>query len=542
MSYRPRYSFQDAPIAYEFLVDRSFVTFAVGPIGSGKSFASLLKPMMIGAAQEASKDGRRRTRGAVIRNTNPELRATTMETYKLLYPEDRCGRIVHTAPPTHHIHPVGGDMDVEVNFIALDKPSDVKKLLSLELTWAFFNEAREIPQSIISRATERVGRYGVNDRPTTWSGVWGDYNTPDADHFMHQWHKVDTPAGFAFHQQPPAVLEVEEHRGGWAVIDENFAGLQGQVWTEGEVRNPDSGEVVRCPVVPIKGAGRTWIVNPLAENLSNLWRVNAKENPLGPMSYYGRSLAGKRLEEIRCYLQAVYVYVQDGRPVVPQYNDEAMAFTDLPVLEDEPLLIGADIGGGTLQPSAVIFQKHPRGPYLIHEEVVCFDLGVKRFGELLAERMQKRFPQHIEKGLVGTFYGDPAGETRDEIFETASLDYLRTAHGWTTRAAPSQDPKLRVAAIGAPCERFIDGKPGLMINRARCPMLRKGLSGAWHYKRVQVTGEERYMDKPSKNDVSHVCDGLSYGLLGAGEYAILGGRGANRKRPATVIAETRFEI
>lgn len=537
----PRYSFRDAPVAYQFLRDKSFVSFAVGPVGSGKSFASLLKPVIIGAAQEAGKDGKRRTRGAVVRNTNPELRSTTMETYGLVYPEGACGRIVYTAPPTHHIEPVGSDMHVEVNFIALDKPADVKKLLSLELTWAFFNEAREIPQSIISRATERVGRYGVSDRPTTWSGIWGDYNTPDGDHYLHQWHKVETPDGFMFHQQPPAVLEVEEHRGGWAVIDENFAGLQGQVWREAKVRHPETGKLVTCPVEGINAAGRTWIVNPHAENLSNLWNVAINANPLGPIGYYGRSLAGKRIEEIRCYLQAVYVYVQDGRPVVPQYNDEAQSVDNLPILADEPIMVGMDIGGGTLQPSAVFFQRHPRGVYLVHDEVACFDLGVKRFGELVGARLQSRFPKHLEEGKLGPFFGDPAGEKRDEIFETASLDFLRATYGWNTRAAPSQDVRMRVAAIGGPCERMIDGRPGMLVHR-RCSMLRKGLSGAWHYKRIQVTGEERYSDKPSKNDVSHVCDALSYGLLGAGEYGILGGRGANRKRPATVIAETEFTI
>ena len=48
-------------------------------------------------------------------------------------------------------------------------------------------------------------------------------------------------------------------------------------------------------------------------------------------------------------------------------------------------------------------------------------------------------------------------------------------------------------------------------------MLRKGLAGAFKYKRLAVTGEERYHDKRDKNPYSHPCEALEYGLLGEGE-------------------------
>ena len=82
---------------------------------------------------------------------------------------------------------------------------------------------------------------------------------------------------------------------------------------------------------------------------------------------------------------------------------------------------------------------------------------------------------------------------------------------------------MRIAAIATPCERMIDGKPGLMISKERCPILRKGLMGAWYYKRVQASGGDHYTDKPVKTDESHPCDGMGYGLLGMGEFAALGG-------------------
>lgn len=533
------WTYETSPIAWAYKADRAFASFIVGPVGSGKSVPSLQRILDLGGEQEPSPDGVRRSRFAVIRNTMPELRSTTAVTYQQIYPADAFGDIIWRSPATHIIAPRNSGLEIEVNLIALDKPQDVKKLLSLELTGAFVNEVREVPRAVVTRLTERVGRFGVNERPTTWSGIWGDTNPPDADHWLYGWHHKDTPHGFRFHQQPPGVLEVRPLRGGAEVIDENFPEYQGVKLTSAEVLIWYRGKVRRvdCPCEIIQAADRFWIVNPWMENLVALSRVDAGSNPLGVRSYYGRALAGKTLAEIRSYLQGVYTFVTDGRKVVPQYNPTVHGVDALPVLADEPIYIGADIGGGTLQPSALFFQKHPRGPILCHREVVCFDMGIKRFGELVAEAAVKHFPDHVARGLTGTGWGDPAGVKRDEIFERASFDFLRSEFGIRLEPAPSQDPRMRIAAIAGPCERMIDGKPGLLVNKRGCPMLHKGLSGAWHFKRVRASGDERYMDTPSKNDESHICDGAGYGFLGVGEFDRLGGR---RQEAAPVVVDTNW--
>ncbi len=58
---------------------------------------------------------------------------------------------------THHIQV--DDVDMEVLFRALDRPDDAKKVLSLELTGAWVNEAREVPKGIIDALGDRTGRY-----------------------------------------------------------------------------------------------------------------------------------------------------------------------------------------------------------------------------------------------------------------------------------------------------------------------------------------------------------------------------------------------
>ena len=52
-------------------------------------------------------------------------------------------------------------------------------------------------------------------------------------------------------------------------------------------------------------------------------------------------------------------------------------------------------------------------------------------------------------------------------------------------------------------------------------MLRKGKIGGYQYKRVQVSGEARYKDKPDKNKYSHPADAEQYMALGfAGGYVV----------------------
>ena len=69
----------------------------------------------------------------------------------------------------------------------------------------------------------------------------------------------------------------------------------------------------------------------------------------------------------------------------------------------------------------------------------------------------------------------------------------------------------------------MSGQPGMVIG-PKCMYLRRGLAGGYKYRRLQVSGTEKYVDKPDKNIYSHVCDAAQYLMLGAGEDdCILGG-------------------
>lgn len=92
---------------------------------------------------------------------------------------------------------------MEVLFLALDREEDQRKLLSLELTGAWLNEAREIPKAILDALTGRVGRYpGKILGGCDWSGIVMDTNPPDDQSWWYRMAEEETPDEYEFFEQP----------------------------------------------------------------------------------------------------------------------------------------------------------------------------------------------------------------------------------------------------------------------------------------------------------------------------------------------------
>ena len=188
------------PTLKAFHQSDAFVRGLMGPIGSGKSTACAVELVKLAGTQTVGPDGIRRSRFAIIRNTYPELKATTIKTWEQWIPRD-LGRFAMDPPITHHIRADG--MDVEVMFLALDREEDQRKLLSLELSAAWINEAREVPKAILDTLTGRVGRF-----PSSRQGgcrhpcVIMDTNAPDTEHWWFRLAEGETPEDWEFFRQP----------------------------------------------------------------------------------------------------------------------------------------------------------------------------------------------------------------------------------------------------------------------------------------------------------------------------------------------------
>lgn len=492
--------FSTSPTIWKFLQNNHFVRGLKGPVGSGKSYACAAEIMLRAVKQKVSpRDGIRYTRFAIVRNSYPELRTTTIKTWQEIFPENIWGAMRWSPPLTHHIklpaREEAAGIDCEVIFLALDQPKDVRKLLSMELTGAWVNEARELPKAVVDGLTHRVGRYPTKlDGGPTWRGVWMDTNPMDSDHWWHtlaEKTKMQGKFSWKFYNQPGGVLEV----------------------TKDEL--PDHPEANGF----VFSAGKWWQTNKDAENLKNL-----------PSGYYEQTMLGKNLDWIRCYAQGVYTYVQEGKPILPEYDDTMMTENLIEPDPSVPIQVGLDFG---LTPAAVFGQKLPNGRWVILSELVTFDMGLERFGHMLKSELSAKYPQYDV-----LIFGDPAGQQRDQIYEVTAFDHLKTL-GLNARPTATNDFKVRREAGAMPMNRLIDGKPGLAVD-ARCERTRKALSGGYHFRRVQIAGHERYKDTPFKNQHSHVGDAYMYLMLGGGEHRQLT-RGKNQVHKQ-VIAPTDFDI
>jgi len=419
--------------------DRSPVSGIMGPVGSGKSVAAVMRAMLHMTAS-------RKSRGVIIRNTYRELQDTTLKTWlEWLGPYGTMNKqdMVWTSR-------VPG-MEAEVLFRALDKPSDVGKLLSLELTWAWINEAREVPRSIVDMVQTRLGRYPrMVDGPSPWYGLFMDTNPPDDLSWWYKLFEDQRPEGWRLYRQPSAL-------------------------------------------------------DPDAENLANL-----------PPDYYRRLTQGKDQAWIEVYVGGQYGYVQDGKPVYPQFHDR-LHVGESSQIKGQRVIVGLDFG---LTPAAAFVQLGADGQYRVLHEIITEDCGAEQFGPLIKQLLAIEYP-----GCSVSLWGDPSGDERSKLDgRTTPYDILRACG---VEAFPAEchgnDPVLRRAAVVRNLMRLtMTGEPGLLVH-PRCKYLRRGMAGGFKYRLINASGSERYHLEPEKNIYSHICEALEYGLLGAGEgRAVMG--------------------
>ncbi|MDN7458133.1 TerL [Burkholderia cenocepacia] len=408
-----------------YILSRASRSFIMGPLGSGKTNASCWKAFRIMCEQEPDADGVRRTRGAAVRNTYPDLLSTTAKDWLDMFGD--LGRWVGGGlePPTHYLSfelEDGTSVEAEMVFVALDRPEHERKLRGTQLTFAWLNEVKELAKPILDMLDLRVGRYPKNVWPT-WYGIFGDTNAPDSDHWYYALAEETKPEGYAFFRQP--------------------------------------GGVIRD--------GDQWVVNPHAENIDNL-----------APGYYERGMQGKKFDWIKVNLGNDYGFVVDGKPVHPDYAD-SLHCKPFELSKSLPLWIGMDFG---LTPAAVIGQRKPMGGWRIRSEVVATSMGARKFAIELKRHLAEIYPGFEVAGI----YGDPAGDQRSQADDEDTPFRILRAAGFEARPAPTNDTALRYGAVDEALTRIIDGEPGILVH-PDCRTLRKALSGGYCFRRMAVSGE-----------------------------------------------------
>lgn len=506
----------------------------LGPVGNGKSVTCINEMHRLAVLQEPNSEDVRKTKWAVVRNTYDMLETTTLATFRQWIPEDVCA--ITLKPMRGDLqYPLCDGTRVEAKFIflALDRPDDVKKLLSLEVTGVFLNEARELPYAVVKGGRERIGRYPA--QVDGYVDVYDDngnliYDAPKqrGEHGDVIYEKDGTPAyqpctrkALLMDTNPPE----DDHW--WFQLAEEGC-LRSNKSREAKQAVQEVFDFFRGPSPFIK-RGEEYINNPKAENIKFL---------PGGFKYYRDMLAGNSEDHINVMVMGNYGTIKDGKPVYPQYNDGVHCpEKPLGIIEDLPIGLGWD---GGLTPSCVMGQLTNEGQLRVFAELVAEDMGVRQF----ARDVVKPFLQRNCSGIPIAFsLIDGSASARGESDAKSAMgilndDYVEMDYqgnavenedgdimqplnmGFTTEPAPTNNPARRIDAVNSFIIKMIKGEPGYLVSK-RCQFLRKGKIGGYQYKRIQVSGEAKYRDVPDKNKYSHPADAEQYMALGfSGGYVV----------------------
>lgn len=470
----------------DFVLSNRSVDIIIGPLGSGKTHAQFARLMRHAQEQRPStRDNLRKTRWAVVRNSYPDLKRSTIRTWNEIVPENDYGRMNWSVPPSHRLkfaHPSGDGTFVlcEVDFLALDKPEDVRKLRSTEYTGIVFNELQYIEKVLFDEADSRLRYPSKDEGGATWHGVFGDANAPDEDHWLAIMSgMVDVPPGLSdedaealakwpeewgLHIQPPALVEKHDNNG-------RVTGYE---------------------------------VNPYAENLGNLRD-----------DYYSKQIIGKTKSWIDSRLMVRVTLVVEGSPVWPMFKREVHVAPEMLVPNDNyDVDVGLDFGR---QPAMVA------GQAINNRDLVQFELLGHNEGAVTFAPKVKRFLAQKYPGIPLSrirFWGDPKGQDKGQADERTAYDIFE-ANGMKVRAPPNLKQNMietRVDAVASVLNEMHDGRPRFLLSPA-CPVLKVAMAGRYHNEKDE-TGEL----KPCKDRYSNVADALQYRTLGMGEGRRMTGR------------------
>jgi len=309
-------NFEVIPSLDEFFYSEKFISLVVGPVGSTKTTAGIMKILHHAAQMAPCKDGVRRSRAVWVRNTREQLRDTSIPDFMKWIPDGVMGSFLKTE---YKFIIKVGDIECEVLFRGLDDANDVRRLLSLQASFFVFDEFREIHPDIFNAAQGRLGRYpdkmmnGVGcatDDGRANAHLWGMTNPPDQDTF---WEDLlnDPPENTHVTIQPSGLSPEAD-------------------WTQ-----------------------------------------------FLPDDYYDNLAQGKSEDWISVYIHAEFGKSLSGQPVFRSFDrDNHAKNTIKPMISSDPLIIGVDAG---LTPAAVIGQLSYDGRLIVYDSLISEGMGALRF-------------------------------------------------------------------------------------------------------------------------------------------------------------------
>jgi len=473
-------TFDLVPSVTGFVQCEKFISLIVGPVGSTKTTAGIAKIAYHASRMAPCRDGVRRSRCIWVRNTREQLRDTSIPDFQKWYSPGVFGEYLKTEMKFTLKF---DDVECEVLFRGLDDSNDVRRLLSLQASFAVFEEFREINSGIYEQMQTRVGRY---------------------------------PDGM-----------MVPHRPEWGVDDKGNP-IQGCVTDDGEpnkhvwgMTNPPDYDTYWEELISNPPANVQVFIQPSGLSPEADWQHFL------PTDYYENLAEGKSEDWVDVYVHAKFGKSLAGKPVFRSFSRDMhvskVALTPNK-LSGNPLIVGFDCTG--VHPGAVIGQMGFAGRLLVFDALYGDDMGPLRF---VRERLK---PMLVNKygGMNVAVILDPAAIARNAD-ERSTMEIIK-AEGLAVKLARTNNLQPRISAVEQFLTRMVDGKPGLLIDPG-AQLLVSALSGKYRFK-INTKGVVE--DEPEKlHPWSDVVDAFQYLCLHADGGQMFGsmlGGGRREVKPA----------
>ena len=446
--------YQAPPTCAQFMKSDTFGRLIAGPVGSGKTTATVIELLRRSIMQKKAPDGYRYTRHAIVRQTLKQLKDTVLKDCQTWLKGLGYWKVSEN---TFYVE--FDDVRSEWIFIPLEDAEDQARLLSMQLTGAWLSECIEMDLDVLAPLSGRLGRYPSGTKGTpTWHGWIADTNFPTE---MTPWH--------TFMENPPIGISIFKQPSG---------------------------------------------LSPEAENLN--WLVQTEETIALPLDHPTRVAQGRKYYErfvdmygedsdwVRRYVHAEYGDDPSGAAVFKaSFKSDFHIVDETLLIPGHPILIGQDFGRN---PWSLIAQMDHLGRLIVHQEVPATNVGLEKHVE---QSLRPILFSNKYLGYRVCAVGDPSGVAKGNVSEESCFDALNRL-GIPCFPAPTNDIEPRLRAVEALLGRQTNGGPSLMISRTGAPFLCRAMSGGYRFTKHKTGALKTQPDKNDKEGFSHVADDLQY--------------------------------